>query len=99
MQQLKGTLELSNGTRLEYVAVNLAEKRDPAARSGWGGVFKSTDVIPIDLLRKRRLVLENASSGAINVVHISPTAERSMAIFHGVEANTEDTDNWPLDAA
>ncbi|HEY8163997.1 MAG TPA: hypothetical protein VIF83_00445 [Gemmatimonadaceae bacterium] len=103
MHQVRGTLKLSNGTKLEYVAVSLARPtREPRNRGGWGGVFKSTGNVPIDMLREHRLVLENGNSGVINVVHVSPTAESSLALFHGVDASRESDDGEgfpPLEAA
>lgn len=103
MHQVRGTLKLSNGTQLEYVAVSLAKRtREPRGRGGWGGVFKSTDKVPIDMLLEQHLVLENGSSGVINVLHISPTAESSLALFHGVGASHESDHGEgfpPLEAA
>jgi hypothetical protein len=103
MQKVRGTVQLSNGTRLEYVAVSLVKRpRGVRAGTGWGGVLRSTDNVPIDILREHQLVLENGSSGVINVLHISPTAEGSLALFHGVGASHESDHGEgfpPLEAA
>jgi hypothetical protein len=103
MRQVRGMLQLSNGTQLEYVAVSLAEKRHGVRDStGWGGVLKSTGKLPVDMLRDNHLVLKNGSSGVINIVHVSPTAEGSLALFHGVGASDESEDGEgfpPLEAA
>jgi hypothetical protein len=103
MQKVRGTVQLSNGTTLEYVAVSLAKRpRGVRAGTGWGGVLRSTDKVPIDMLRDHQLVLENGISGVINVLHISPTAESSLALFHGVGAYHESDDGKgfpPLEAA
>ena len=103
MQQVRGMLQLSNGTQLEYVAVSLARQRHgKRANTGWGGVFKSTGKVPIDMLRENHLVLENGNSGVINIVHVSPTAEGSLALFHGVGTSDESDDGGefpPLEAA
>lgn len=103
MQKVSGTVQLSNGTRLEYVAVSLVKRpRGVRAGTGWGGVLRSTDNVPIDILREHQLVLENGNAGVINVLHISPTAEGSLALFHGVGASDESDHGEgfpPLEAA
>jgi hypothetical protein len=100
MEQISGTLELSNGTRLEYVAVSLPKKsRSTSPGSDWGGVFKSTGNVALEMLYEDDLVLHDGSR-VINVVHVSPTAESSLALFHGVDAFDEsDDDDFPLEAA
>lgn len=93
MSQVTGMLKLSNGTRLEYVAVTLANQRHGRhCEAEWGGVFKSTGNVPIDMLRENHLVLKNGASGRISIVHVSPTAEGSLALFHGV-ATSDESDN------
>jgi hypothetical protein len=85
MELVMGSVEMSDGARLENVTVSLVKRpRGSIAVSGWGGVFKCTRNVQIELFRDHKLVLDDGRSGIIQVVHVSSIGDGLLALFRGV---------------